>query len=137
LASYVVLEPAKNGKPRIKITVELGYDEETGKRIRKYKTVTLNSLTDRSIKKAITEFEIKVSQMDIEQITETITFAEFRQRWIDNYVRLDLSPATKSHYLRILNTGTFDRFDNIKMKKIKKFHIVEYFSEEKKKDGKI
>lgn len=136
LASYIVLEPAKNGKPRIKITVELGYDEETGKRIRKYKTVTLNSLSDRSIKKAITEFEITVSKMDIEQIVESITFADFRQRWMDNYVRLDLSPATKSHYLRILNTGTFEKFDDMRMKKIKKFHIVEYFSNEKKEGRK-
>ncbi len=52
MASYKELEPAKNGKPRIKITVELGYDEETGKRLRKYKTVTLNSLSDRAIKKS-------------------------------------------------------------------------------------
>ena len=36
MASYKVLDPAKNGKPRIKITVKLGYNEETGKRIRKY-----------------------------------------------------------------------------------------------------
>ncbi|WP_238602061.1 hypothetical protein [Lysinibacillus parviboronicapiens] len=51
-------------------------------------------------------------------------------------MRVDLSPATKSHYLRILKTGTFYRFDNIKIKKIKKFHIVEYFSEEKKEERK-
>ncbi|KOS61697.1 site-specific integrase [Lysinibacillus agricola] len=136
MASYRELEPAKNGKPRIKITVELGYDEETGKRIRKYKTVTLNSLSDRAIKKAITEYEIEVSKLDVIQITESITFMEFRNRWLDNYVRLDLSPATKSHYVRILNTGTFDMFDSMKMKKIKKFHIVEYFSEEKKEGRK-
>lgn len=65
MASYVVLEPAKNGKPRIKITVELGYDEEKGKRIRKYKNVTLNSLSVRAIKKAITEFEIEVANVEI------------------------------------------------------------------------
>ncbi|MGE7114266.1 hypothetical protein [Lysinibacillus sp. NPDC047702] len=136
MASYKELELAKNGKPRIKITVELGNDEETGKRIRKYKSVTLNSLSEHAIKKAITEFEIEVSKMEILQDTESITFKEFCNRWLDNYVRLDLSPATKSHYVRTLNTGTFNNFDNMKMKKIKKIHIVEYFSEEKKEGRK-
>lgn len=136
MASYKQLAPSKNGKPRIKITVELGYNEETGKRIRKYKTVTLNSLTDRAIKKAITEFEIEVSKRDITLATENVTFKEFCDRWMDHYVRVDLSPATKSHYLRILKTGTFNKFDNMKLTKIKKFHIIEYFSEEKKEDRK-
>ncbi|MGE7091254.1 tyrosine-type recombinase/integrase [Lysinibacillus sp. NPDC048646] len=136
MASYKELAPSKNGNPRIKITVELGYDEETGKRIRKYKTVTLSSLTDRAIKKAITEFEIEVSKVDITLTTEHITFKEFCNSWMDNYARVDLSPATKSHYLRILKPGTFEKFDNMKIKKIKKFHIVEYFSEEKKEERK-
>jgi len=72
----------------------------------------------------------------ITQAIESITFKEFRDRWLDNYVRIDLSPATKSHYVRTLNTGTFDIFDIMKMRKIKKYHIVEYFSEEKKAGNK-
>lgn len=80
MASYKVLEPDKNGKPRIKITVELGYDENTGKRLRKFKTLTLNTLSDRTIKKAITEFEIEVANEKDKHKTEEITFEKFVKR---------------------------------------------------------
>lgn len=132
MASYKVLEPSKSGKPRIKITVEQGYDEETGKRIRKYKTVTLNSLSDRAIKKAITEFEIEASKMPTSQNIDSITFKDFTQRWMDNYVKIDLSPTTKTLFQNLLKSGTFEKLDNIKLSKIKKIHIIEYFAEEKK-----
>lgn len=57
MASYRVLKHTKAGKPRIEITIELGYGDD-GERIRKYKTITLNSLSDRAIKKANTDLEI-------------------------------------------------------------------------------
>ncbi|NRG45140.1 hypothetical protein HRF87_10235 [Bacillus sp. CRN 9] len=44
MASYKVL------KQRIKITVEQGYDEETGSRLRKFKTVTLNTYSHLTVK---------------------------------------------------------------------------------------
>lgn len=135
MASYKVLEPAKNGKPRIKITVELGYDD-FGKRIRKFKTVTLNSLSDRTINKAIRDFEIEVSNMEIENNVENITFEQFVKRWMENYVEVDLSPNTLSTYRSIINSKTFEQFNKMKLAKIKKIHIVNYFVNEKKAGNK-
>lgn len=131
MASYKVLEPAKNGKPRIKITVELGYDD-FGKRIRKFKTVTLNSLSDRTINKAIRDYEIEVSNMEADSNVENITFEQFTKRWMENYVEVDLSPNTLSTYRSIINTQTFEQFNKMKISKIKKLHIVDYFANEKK-----
>jgi len=130
MASYKVLEPAKNGKPRIKITVELGYTD-TGKRIRKFKTVTLNSLSDRTINKAIRDYEIEVSNMEVDNV-ENITFEQFVKRWMENYAEVDLSPNTLSTFRTLINTNTFERFNDMKISKIKKIHIVEYFANEKK-----
>ncbi|MFJ8517073.1 tyrosine-type recombinase/integrase [Lysinibacillus xylanilyticus] len=131
MASYRVLEPAKNGKPRIKITVELGYDEEKGTRIRKYKNVTLNSLSDRAIKKAITEFEIEVANTEIENDLENITFEQFVQRWMDVYVRVDLAVKSRNNYESCLQGGILKYFNKMKLLKIKTFHIVNFFKEEK------
>ncbi|EON70184.1 hypothetical protein [Lysinibacillus sphaericus] len=108
MASYKELEPNKNGKPRIKITVELGYDEEKCKRIRKYKNVTLNSLLERTIKKAITEFEIEVANMEIENDIENITFEQFVQRWMDVYVRVDLAIKSKNNYESVCEEAFFN-----------------------------
>lgn len=132
MASYKELTPNKNGKPRIKITVEQGYDESTGKRLRKFKTVTLNSLSDRAIKKAITEFEIEVANMENINNIDNFTFKQFAKRWMETYVEVDLSPTTKSVYRNTLKSGNFECFFDMKMSKIKKFHIVNYFAEEKK-----
>ncbi|MFF2794089.1 tyrosine-type recombinase/integrase [Lysinibacillus xylanilyticus] len=131
MASYRELELSKNGKPRIKITVELGYDEEKGKRIRKYKNVTLNSLSDRAIKKAITEFEIEVANTEIENDLENITFEQFVQRWMDVYVRVDLAVKSRNSYESCLKGGILKYFNNMKLSKIKTFHIVKFFKEEK------
>lgn len=133
MASYRELEPAKNGKPRIKITVELGYDEEKGKRIRKYKNVTLNSLSDRAIKKAITEFEIEVANTEIENDIENITFEQFVKRWMEVYVHVDLTVKSRNNYESCLKGGILKYFNKIKLSKIKTFHIVNYFKEEKEK----
>ncbi|UAW07769.1 site-specific integrase [Psychrobacillus phage PVJ1] len=131
MASYKELTPTKDGKPRIKITVELGYDEETGKRIRKFKTVTLNSLSDRAIKKAITEFEIEVSAMDNINKTENITFEQFVKRWMDIYIRTDLTIRTRDTYENYLNKGVIESLGKLKMSKIKTIHIVMFFNKQK------
>lgn len=98
MASYIPLEPTVDGKPRIKITVERGYDQDTGRRLRKFKTVTLNSLSERTIKKAITEFEIEVSNMEMSKNIDSMTFNHFVEKWMDNYVRVDLTIKTRDNY---------------------------------------
>ena len=135
MASYKELSPAKNGKPRIKITVEQGYDEETGKRLRKFKTVTLNSLSERAIKKAITEFEIEVATMQVNKNIESITFGQFVDKWLENYVAVDLTIKTRDVYKFHLKKGILDELGDYKLSKIKTFHIVECFRKWKEKDG--
>ncbi len=79
MASYTVLPPTKKGEPRIKVTVEHGYDEDTGERLRYTKTICMKSMSDRAIKKAITDFEIEVSNKEDENLkkVENIKFVDF------------------------------------------------------------
>lgn len=125
MASYVKLPPNKKGEIRIKITVEKGYDEETGERLRFTKTTPMKSLSERAIKKAITDFEIEVANKENTKKIDNIKFGKFVDKWLENYVRIDLSIKTKDDYLYHLNDGILDRLGKFKLKMIKTFHIVE------------
>ncbi|WP_313894920.1 tyrosine-type recombinase/integrase [Psychrobacillus sp.] len=125
MASYEELKPTKTGVPGIKITVEKGYDEETGERLRFFKTVRMKTLSDRAIKKAITEFEIEVANKDKTVKLEKINFGNFVERWMVNYVEIDLSVATKNDYKYHLDGGILDELKDRKLASIKTFHLVE------------
>lgn len=128
MASYVELEP-KNGKPRIKITVELGYDKY-GRRQRKYKTVTLNSMSERAIKKAITEFEIEVATAEDEKNIENITVAQFFEKWMDMYVKAQLSISSRDSYYSYFNNGILKVLGKMQMTEVKTFHMVKFFKDQ-------
>lgn len=125
MASYVELPPNKKGELGIKITVEHGYDEETGERLRFFKTVRMKNLSERAIKKAITEFEIEVANKKKTEKQENITFSQFVERWMDNYVKVDLSVRTKNDYKYHLDDGILDELGNRKLSSIKTFQLVE------------
>lgn len=136
MASYDELPPLKDGTQRIKITVELGYDELTGKRLRPTKTVRMKSMSDRAIKKAITDFEIEVAKEKDKVKLENITFEKFVDRWMNVYVKVDLAINTRDAYNGALDGGILEYFRDMRMEKIKTFHIVEFFSKLKKDNKK-
>jgi len=122
MASYTQI-----GDKKYKIFVELGYNE-LGKRIRKTKTVTATS--DRDLKKKIRDFEIQCFT-DQEVPLEDMTFEQFIDRWMKNYVEPDLTEGTLHAYQYLLDTSLLEHFGKIKLKNIKKLHLVEYFKNEK------
>lgn len=144
MASYVELPPTKKGVPGIKITVELGYNEETGERDRVFKTVRMKTLSDRAIKKAITDFEIEVDKMENTKKLENITFREFVKRYMDIYVRVDLAIKTKDIYRFYLDggkdetdkkmVGILEDMGDLKLSKIKTFHLVEFLKKWKESE---
>ncbi|MBO0961963.1 site-specific integrase [Neobacillus sp. MM2021_6] len=135
MASYEELGPNKKGLPGIKITVEHGYNELTGERIRFFKTVRMKKISERSIKKAITEFEIEVANKEKTKSIriENITFSQFVTRWMDNYVKVDLAIGSRDAYNNRLNDGVLDALGKLKMARIKAYDIVVFFKEQKEK----
>ncbi|QGH35177.1 tyrosine-type recombinase/integrase [Gracilibacillus salitolerans] len=122
MASYEDL-----GFGKFKIYVELGYDER-GKRNRRTKTITATS--QRDLNKKIRDFEIKCFNEKDEPI-DKITFSSFVEKWIKNHVEPNLTLTSKETYAYLLNEcGVLDHFGNMKLKDIKKFHIVEYLANE-------
>ncbi|WP_046176160.1 tyrosine-type recombinase/integrase [Domibacillus indicus] len=126
MSSYIVLNKKKPGDktelPRIKITVELGYDER-GKRIRRKKTVSLKTLSSRAIKKAITEFEIEAATSGPID-TNNLTYREAAALWLKNHVS-HLSFQSQKAYEQNIQAA-LDFFGEMKLKDLKKFHMVEF-----------
>lgn len=111
---------------KYKIFVELGYND-FGKRIRRTKTVTVTS--ERDLKNKVRDFEIECFT-NKEDSLDNITFAKFTDRWIANHVDTNLAINTKHMYENALNQSILDYFGKMQMKKIKKIHIVEFFTKE-------
>ncbi|WP_054859108.1 tyrosine-type recombinase/integrase [Gracilibacillus sp. JCM 18860] len=122
MASYEDL-----GFGKFKIYVELGYDER-GKRKRRTKTITATS--ERDLNKKIRDFEIKCFNEKDEPI-DKIKFSSFVDRWMKNHVEPNLTLTSKEAYEYLLNhCGVLEYFGEMKLKDIKKYHIVEYLAEE-------
>lgn len=122
------------GYGKFKIYVELGYNER-GKRIRRTKTVTATS--ERNLKKQVREFEMACFN-DKEVKLEDITFGDFAKRWMENHVEATLTLTTQDYYKYILyRTSLNDHFKKMKMKDIKKYHIVNYLADEVKNKGAV
>ncbi len=78
------------------ITVSAGYDS-TGKKLRKFKTVTLpDTMTEKQKQKEL-QRQAVLFEREVESVTyldgENITFAEFAQRWLTEYAEKRLAPV--------------------------------------------
>lgn len=118
------VEDLGNGKH--KIYVDVGYDSR-GNRRRRTKTITVTS--NRDLNRQIREFELLCLQTQEEPI-ENISFAGFADRWLKNHV-YRLTETTQESYEQLLNeAGILEYFGKMKLKNIKKFHIVEYLGKQ-------
>lgn len=115
------------GNGKYKIYVDVGKDSR-GIRRRRTKTVTPTS--ERNLKKLKREFELKCMQEKDEPL-DNISFASFVDKWMTNYVKPELTQTSLETYEQILDAYLLDHFGKMKMKDIKKFHIVEYLASQK------
>lgn len=114
------------GNNKHKIYVDMGYVR--GKRVRRTKTVTVTS--NRDLNKKIKNFELKCMQ-DVDEPIDNITFSGFVEKWKDNHVKVNLTKTTEEVYQQILDAYLLDYFGKMKLKDIKKFHVVEYLAKQK------
>src|SRR5699024_6407129 len=117
------------GNNKHKIYVDMGYVR--GKRVRRTKTVTVTS--DRDLKNKIRDFEFKCMQ-EVDEPIDNISFAKFVDKWLTNYVEVNLKSSTLETYEYVLKSGLLEYFSKMKMKDIKKYHVVEYFTKEVQED---
>lgn len=132
MASYEIIEPDRKGNPRIRITAEFGYDE-SGKRLRKRKTVTLTKLNQANIINAISQFEKSIGIEDVVVNKSTkISFKSFSEKFMDDYVRVELKVKSRNTYENYLKQGIVDHFDKMLLHKITSTQINLFFIQQKK-----
>ena len=132
MASYEIIEPDRKGNPRIRITAEFGYDE-SGKRLRKRKTVTLTKLNQANIINAISQFEKSIGIEDVVVNKSTkISFKSFCEKFMDDYVRVELKVKSRNTYENYLKQGIVDHFEKMLLPKITSTQINLFFIQQKK-----
>lgn len=132
MASYSILKPNKKGQPRIKMFVEYGYDED-GKRLRKMKTVTLDKLTENNVINAIAQFEksLGMEKQSFEK-TPKVKFGDFAEKFMEDYVRIELKVKSRNTYENYLKQGLLNFFGLMLINKISSTQINLFFASQKK-----
>lgn len=123
----------KRGKGSFRLIVEVGYDAQ-GKRIKRSKTVKVKTKREAEVElaKFITEVESG------EYIApEKMYFKDFVEReWFPKFVEKNLSVTTKNKYLDHINRRIQPAFGHKKLEEIKTMHLVNFFNDIPRLDGK-
>lgn len=114
-----------------RIVVSAGYDAG-GKKIRKYRTVTLpDGMTDRQQEKELNRQAVLFEQ-EVENGTyldgANITFAEFTQKWLTDYAEKRLAPGTLKPYKMRLERRIIPALGHIKLSKLQPHHLMEFYN---------
>ncbi len=107
-----------------------GYDCR-GKKLRKKKTVKFSDrLTQKQLQKELNTqlvlFEQEVKK-GIYLDGETITFAEFTQKWFKDYAEINLTPTTLVAYRQKLNDRILPALGHIKLGKLQPTHLLQFY----------
>ncbi len=113
-----------------RLTVCQGYDSK-GKKLRKRKTIKLDkTLTPKQVEK---ELNRKMVMFEDEVLNgvyldgEKITFAEFTQKWFEDYAEKNLALTTLQSYKIILNR-ILPAIGHIKLAKIQPHHLIQFYN---------
>ena len=119
------------GGNKYKVYVELGTDDY-GTRKRRTKTITATS--QRDLKKKALEFELQCLNEPIETY-EDMTFQALVDKWWDIHVMQHLAISTRTDY-GYYKPMLLEYFGKMKVRKIKRLHIDEFFIRERALDRK-
>ncbi|MDC3412565.1 tyrosine-type recombinase/integrase [Terrihalobacillus insolitus] len=122
----------KVAKGKYKLTVELGY--VGSKRVKKNKTV--NATGPREAQKKLTLFEAEILSKHL--IDETkLTVDHFYHQWLEKYANDHYGVRTLQETKNIIEKRIIPEFGLMKLKDVKKIHIVNFFDDLKKKGKRL
>ena len=114
-----------------RIVVSDGYDGN-GKKLRKYKTVTLpEDMTERQREKELNKLAV-LFEKEVEDGTyldgSKMTFSALAQKWLKEYAEKQLSPSTLEPYRMRLNSRVLPAIGHIKLAKLQPHHLLEFYN---------
>ena len=122
----------QRSKNTYKLIACQGYDSN-GKKLRKTKSVKISdTLTEKQrekeLNRLLTLFEEEVQNGNYLD-GEKITFAEFTQKWLDNYAKIKLTPATFVSYKTKLEHRILPALGHIKLGKLQPTPLLNFYQE--------
>lgn len=106
---------------KFRVTFDFGTDSK-GKRIRKYTSAS----SEAEAKKLLNEFEYNQQRNLLVQTTK-MTFSEFLQHWIENYVKYNCEETTIYGYRNIIFKHIIPFLGNFELQKLQPAHIQQYY----------
>ncbi|MDF2651671.1 MAG: site-specific recombinase XerD [Paenibacillus sp.] len=121
----------KRSATTYRITVNCGYDS-SWRKLRKYKTITLPpKLSERQKQKEL-QREAILFEQQVQRGTylegEKVTFSEFSDKWLVDYVEKQLAPATFKQYRTRLEQRILPALGHYKLAKLQPHHLIEFYS---------
>lgn len=113
-----------------RLTVCQGYDSK-GKKLRKRKTIKLDeTLTPKQAEKELNRQMVMFENEVLNGVYldgEKTTFAEFTQRWLEDYAEKNLALTTLQSYKIILNR-ILPAIGHIKLSKLQPHHLIQFYN---------
>ncbi|WP_342476560.1 site-specific integrase [Paenibacillus sp. FSL H7-0350] len=106
---------------KFRVTFDFGTDSK-GKRIRKYTSAS----SEAEAKKLLNEFEYNQQRNLLVQTTK-MTFSEFLEHWIENYVKYNCEETTIYGYRNIIFKHIIPFLGNFELQKLQPGHIQQYY----------
>ena len=113
-----------------RLTVCQGYDSK-GKKLRKRKTIKLDkTLTPKQAEKELNQQMVMFENEVLNGVYldgEKITFAEFTQKWLEDYAKVNLTATTLVAYNQKLDDRILPALGHIKIGKLQPMHLLEFY----------
>ncbi|MEI2397042.1 site-specific integrase [Paenibacillus phytohabitans] len=106
---------------KFRVTFDFGTDSK-GKRIRKYTSAS----SEAEAKKLLNEFEYNQQRNLLVQTTK-MTFSEFLEHWVENYVKYNCEETTIYGYRNIIYKHIIPFLGNFELQKLQPAHIQQYY----------
>lgn len=106
---------------KFRVTFDFGRDS-TGKRIRQYATAS----SETEAKKLLNEFEYNQQRNLLVQTTK-MSFGEFMEHWMDNYVKYNCEETTTYSYKNIIYKHVIPYLGSIELQKLQPAFIQQYY----------
>lgn len=95
------------------------------------KSKYIKAKSDREAQKLLAAFVAEVDAGDFSEPTK-VTFREFAEKWLKEYVEPELSPKTIYRYKEFLVSRIYPEFGEMKLNKVQPLHIVEFYNKLRK-----
>lgn len=113
------------------VVIDIGYDEETGKRKQKW----ISGKTKKEVKEKAIKILNQVNEGTyIEQ--SSLTLKDYLKNWLNDYAKTNTAPKTYEGYEHIINIHIIPTIGHLTLDKLKPLHIQKYYTE-KLKSGRI